>query len=450
MTNLSKDLENFNMSAQGFYESVTNQVVTEIHRNRQATQTIINLTGSASSGKKTVCLQALQLSGSPKCVVSLPEISASGPHGFLSELVNLTCAVLTEFDDMESSGKSVLADWIITNRILAIDDKPRILLIPSRSPLEYADVHIKIPDLSTDALTHSLVCESILKEFPMDELCPVKQIVVQSTRKLSVGKIASLMNLAKSLALSTDGALNCSHILDAFHTLVLPMESVTLASSDIGEGHNCEFRHKSSLTSGLDSYIGLSEDNKSVISKFLESRSKLLLVSGPIGCGKTHLAHAIAWNSSQPTIRLTAADILRSKIGETEKTLYKALTSNERLVIEDIDKLVPEDSSECTGSVQRCLPVLISFLDRMKDKIIIGTTRDRVHPLIQRKAIHVYLSNSLSFSEKVELIKSQYTAFDSSTVTAFDLINLTNRSLCIDYGRELKMKLLRQLVNSQS
>jgi hypothetical protein len=450
MTNLSKDLENFNMSAQGFYETVTKEILAEARDRTGMTQKIINVIGNRSSGKKTVCLQALKLAGIPLNMISLPEISADGPHAFVSALAGITCALLTEYEDMQENGKCVLADWVITNRIQAVDDKQRILLIPSLSPLEYADVKIKIPDLPTDSRTHFLVCESVLNEFPTDELCPVMQIVLQSTRKLPLGKIASLMNLAKSLALSTGGALNCSHIVDAFHSLVVPMEPVTLASSDIGDGHNCEFLHRSSFTSGLDSYIGLSEDTKSVISRFLEIRSKLLLLSGPIGCGKTHLAHAIAWNSSQPTVRLTAADILRSKIGETEKTFFKALTTNDRLVIEDIDKLVPEDASECTGSVQRCLPVLISFLDRMEDKIVIGTTRDRVHPLIERKAIHVYLSNTLSFSEKVQLIRAQFPAFDESAVTAFDLINLTNRSLCIDYGRELKMKLLRQLVNSQS
>lgn len=451
MTNLSKDLENFKMSAQGFYETLTQQILAEARPRTGITQKIINVIGNRSSGKKTVCIQALKLGGIPLNMISLPEISADGAHAFVSALARLSCAVLTEYDDMQEIGKCVLADWVVTNRIQAVDDKQRIWLIPSLSPLEYADVTIKIPDISTDSRTHSLVCESALKEFPTDELCPVRQIVLQSTRKLPVGKIASLMNLAKSLALSTGGALDCSHIVDAFHSLVVPIEQVTLASSEIGDGHNCEFLHRASLTSGLASCIGLSEDTKSVISKFLETRSKLLLLSGPIGCGKTHLAHAIAWNSSQPTVRLTAADILRSKIGETEKTFFKALTSNDRLVIEDLDKLVPEDASECTGSVQRCLPVLISYLDRMEEnKIIIATTRDRVHPLIERKAIHVYLSNTLSFSEKVQLIRSQFYEFDESTVTAFDLINLSNRSLCIDYGRELKMKLLRQLVNSQS
>jgi hypothetical protein len=188
----------------------------------------------------------------------------------------------------------------------------------------------------------------------------------------------------------------------------------------------------------------------------LKIRSKLLLISGPIGSGKSHLASAIAWNPTRPAIRVTAADILRSKIGETEKALHAALSSGSRIIIEDLDKLVPEDSTDATGSVQRCLPVLVSFLDRIRyerirvdDFMLIGTTRSVVNPRLSSKMVHLELGNRLSFSQKLALITSAYPDYEVSNVSEFDLINLSNRSSCVEFGREKNMERLRLAINSK-
>jgi hypothetical protein len=152
---------------------------------------------------------------------------------------------------------------------------------------------------------------------------------------------------------------------------------------------------------------------------------------------------------------VTAADILRSKIGETEKALFAALSSGSRVIIEDIEKLFPADSSEATGSVQRCLSVFVSFIDRIRfgqihadDFMVIGTTRAVVDSRIDSKVTHLQLTNRLSVTEKVDLIKSVYPDYDASGVSGFDLINLSSRSACVELGRDRNMDRLRLAIQS--
>ncbi len=179
----------------------------------------------------------------------------------------------------------------------------------------------------------------------------------------------------------------------------------------------------------------------------------MLVIAGPIGSGKTHLAQTITSGSTIPTTLVTSADILRSKIGETEKTLHNTLMSNKTVIIEDIDKLFLADRTESNGSVLRCLAVFLSFLDRFgDDRFIVGTTRDwdRVSGRIHPRSELVFLESRLNFETKLDLIKAEFPSFDPSSVTQFDLINLSNRSDCVQYARDLKFSRLRNVISSGS
>jgi hypothetical protein len=69
-----------------------------------------------------------------------------------------------------------------------------------------------------------------------------------------------------------------------------------------------------------------------------------------------------------------------------------------------------------------------------------------VNRLLSGKLIHIKLTNKLSFNQKVQLIKSQFPEFDEKAVTQFDLIALSNRSECVQFGQDKKMRLLRQAI----
>lgn len=378
----------------------------------------------------------------------LPEIANESPIDFVKKLLQPDVCCFTGYDELNERDQSLVADVVMTLRFQPIDARNRVWMVPSRSPLSFADRNIFLPDLTSDPTTRANMCRSLLDAFPLDIDCPVLDVFIESTEKLSLGNLVAIISHAKALALASAEALSCVHLNQAFRSLCLPVAPVSVSTSS---NHICAFAMKFATDEPVHSFIGLSEEDRCKLIDFRKAKGKLLLISGPIGAGKSHLAALVARNATKPAVRVTSADILRAKIGETEKLLHSTLEKNERVIIEDIDKLVPEDASESTGSVQRCLPVFLSFLNRafhdeFSSRTIVATCRDPVNRLLSGKLIHIKLTNKLSFNQKVQLIKSQFPEFDEKAVTQFDLIALSNRSECVQFGQDKKMRLLRQAI----
>lgn len=435
----------------GIYDKITNEIINTFQVRESGFQ-VLNIHGNHLSGKTTVAREAFRRLGNSYDVVSLTDISNDGPVSFVKNLAAIDDAIFTEYDLLHKSFLTALMDAVISIKLRSESTAKR-WIISSSKPLEFASHRIALPDLSSDAATHRKLCHAMVEGFSVESLCPLETLFVESSQLLSVGQLTTLVKMAKSMALGRRESLSCAHLSRAFHALCYPASHVSANPAQTGD-HVCEFSQSLSRNERLESFIGMTPDNSETVSSYLSDdshRSKLLLVSGPIGCGKSYLAQAIAWNSTQPTVRVTSADILRSKIGETEKTLWSVLSDNKRVIIEDIDKLVPVDSSDATGSVQRCCSVIAAFLDKLRfenitDRMVVATTREAVSSVLDTKIIRVNLSNRLSFEDKLAFIKSEYPQFDSASVTAFDLINLGNRSKCIQFANELKMRLLREAI----
>jgi hypothetical protein len=433
----------------GYFDRVAAEVASSIQSFDNSFR-VIGIHGSRLSGKLHVAQKVFKLLGDSNSVVSLPAISNDGLDEFIRMLASEDICIFTGLDDLTALAKKIVSEVILSFRLKSGAHK-RIWIFTSRHPIRFADKNINLPDLRTDPETHALVCMNLLSDFPLHDTCKINHILRQSTRDLSVGDLSALVRTAKLLCISSSGKLSCEHLFAAFNSLNMPAASVSIPFLE-DENHQCIFSSRSNVGQRLDDFIGLDADSRDVIDRFLDQKRTILLISGPIGCGKSHLASTVVWNPTKPALLVTSADILRSKIGETEKELYKALTENDRVIIEDIDELVPSDTSENTGSIQRCLPVLISVLDRLKldasmsGKLIVATSREQVHPIIESKVTNLRLSNKLSVDEKRALIKTVCPWFESDSVTAFDLLYLNNRSACVEHGRKLKMEALRKSV----
>jgi len=418
-----------------------------------------NIYGEPLSGKRTFGLKILDDISVSRFIVSFSELANDDVYGFIDRLDRLPSCVLTEFEQLPPMLREALCDYLITlsysTKVVAEDRRERIWLVTSRQPIPFIRSQLNLPDLSSDSGLHRHACDSLLFDNEVDPECPLRSILLGSTRKLALGQLVALINKAKLLAINESQPVSCHHLSQAFNSLVLPTSRIDWIQNVPNSNHVCDFVFTRSSTSSLDDVIGLSGETRDLLHAYMDSsdRSKILVISGPIGCGKTHVAQTITSQSVVPTVRVTSADILRSKIGDTEKTLFKILSTNKRIIIEDIDKLFPADRSDSNGSVQRCLPVFLSFLDRFgtdPDTFIVGTTRhwDLVSERIHTRSNLVMLDHHLNYETKIKLIKSEHPMFDESSVTQFDLINLSNRSDCIQFAQKVKFQNLRNVINS--
>ncbi len=421
---------------------------------------VANVFGLGLAGKRSFCLDLIQGIEVSARSISFSELVGENVSDFVEKLDGLGSCVLTEYETLSGFEKKVFSDYLLSVSMevnTRIDtDRKRLWLVTSRKPISNISIQCRLPDLPTDPDLHSSACKALVGDFESDSKCPLSCILNASTRKLSLGQLSALVNRAKLLAMTDSDTLSCRQLSQAFNALALPVSRMDNIVVDSDTHHVCDFIFTRSSTSSLEQVIGLSETNKAAITSFLsrnQPRGKMLVITGPVGSGKTHVARTITHDPSVAVVRITSADILRSKIGETEKTLWNTLVSNKTVILEDIDKLFPADRSDSNGSVQRCLPVFHSFMDKFghePQRVIVGTSRhwDKVSDLVHSKCKVVFLDGKLDFDTKIKLIKSENESFDETSVTQFDLINLGNRSECIQYAKEMKFSNLRTLIHS--
>ena len=428
---------------EGIYKETVNKIRDAISKH-QTGLLVLGIVGSRSSGKFSVPKEALQFESVSFDLHRMGELSCTEVGEFVTLIHNFNSGIVLQFSDLPSEHKSAFTDYITSCRLGIVGGmNKRVLLIPSLVPLNFVDENMQLPDLCTSVETRQLICDALLAGFPLDENCPISGYVFDCGRMLSIGDLCALIRSSKLLALSSaTRCLSCVHLLKSFNGLNLPLP-VVRTTPNLTEAHLCVFIVDKLLT---DQFIGLSPENVETIACYLTDTPprKPLLIEGPPGSGKSFLASCIGGR-----IAISASDILCAKIGESEKCLFNVLSSKSKnTVVEDIDKIFPSHS-ETTGSIQRCLPVFLSFVNRWKygefsNKIVIGTTRsvDNIHHRCLDECQIISLTNSLSFDQKLQLIKSQYPAY--STTNQFDLINLNDRGKCIAFGKNLKMDLLRK------
>ncbi|KAL1746425.1 P-loop containing nucleoside triphosphate hydrolase protein [Schizophyllum fasciatum] len=111
-----------------------------------------------------------------------------------------------------------------------------------------------------------------------------------------------------------------------------------------------------------------------------------VLLHGPPGCGKTHLAHAIAGELGVPFISISAPSIVSGMSGESEKTLRDTFDEAKRaapclLFIDEIDAITPKRESAQREMERRIVAQFLTCMDDLswektdnKAIIVMGAT----------------------------------------------------------------------------
>jgi ribosome biogenesis ATPase len=124
-----------------------------------------------------------------------------------------------------------------------------------------------------------------------------------------------------------------------------------------------------------------------------------VLLRGPPGCGKSHLANAIAGQLGLPFFRVAAPELVSGMSGESEgriRDLFQAASDHAPSVIfmDELDAICPKRSEGGRGMEQRMVAQLLTCMDMLHPKynrnqasvIVLGATNrpDAMDPALRR------------------------------------------------------------------
>lgn len=150
------------------------------------------------------------------------------------------------------------------------------------------------------------------------------------------------------------------------------------------------------------SYLGDTHDPSYLLCDYLGLKPpRGILLHGPPGTGKTHLARAIAASTRSSVIIINGPELSSAYHGETEARLREVFRNARAkspciVVLDEIDALVPRREDGAGGEVEkRVVATLLTIMDGMEDEIdrgtiervvVIGTTNrpNSIDPALRR------------------------------------------------------------------